>query len=70
MTTETVIGRVGDTLAVAVPNMREQLALVNTLHAPIQLRFPEHRVNLAIERLAKQVVEGKLEERPRSEPLA
>jgi MinD-like ATPase involved in chromosome partitioning or flagellar assembly len=69
MTTEAVIGRLGGAVAVAVPNMREQLALVNTLHAPIQLRFPEHRVNLSIQRLATQILEGELEVHPTSEPL-
>lgn len=68
MTTETVIGRLGNAVAAAVPNMREQLALVNTLHAPIQLRFPDHRVNLAIQNLAKQIIAGELEAHPITEP--
>jgi Flp pilus assembly CpaE family ATPase len=70
MTTETVIGRLGDAVAAAVPNMREQLSLVNTLHAPIQLRFPEHRVNLAIEHLAAQLIQGEIDHHPTSEPRA
>lgn len=70
MTTETVIGRLGDAVAAAVPNMREQLSLVNTLHAPIQLRFPEHRVNLAIEHLAAQLIQGEIDPHPTSEPRA
>jgi pilus assembly protein CpaE len=70
MTTETVIGRLGGAVAAAVPNMREQLALVNTLHAPIQLRFPEHRVNLAIEHLAAQLIQGEIDPHSKSEPLA
>ncbi len=69
MTTETVISRMGGAVAAAIPNMREQLSLVNTLHAPIQLRFPEHKVNLAIQRLAAQVIKGELETHPSSEPL-
>jgi Flp pilus assembly CpaE family ATPase len=70
MTTEMVINRLGGSVAAAVPNMREQMALVNTLHAPIQLRFPEHRVNLSIERLAAQILQGELDPHPTSEPLA
>ena len=58
----------GNAVAAAVPNMREQLALVNTLHAPIQLRFPDHRVNLAIQNLAKQIIAGELESHPITEP--
>jgi hypothetical protein len=50
--------------------MREQFALVNTLHAPVHLRFPEHRVNLTIQRLAKQILQAELEGHPSSEPLA
>lgn len=70
MTTEMVIGRLGGAVATAVPNMREQLALVNSLHAPIQLRFPDHRVNLAIEHLAAQLIQGEIDPHPTSEPLA
>lgn len=70
MTTQTVIGRLGGSVAAAIPNMAEQMALVNTLHAPIHLRFPEHRVNLAIQRLASQILKGELDKHPSSEPLA
>jgi MinD-like ATPase involved in chromosome partitioning or flagellar assembly/ActR/RegA family two-component response regulator len=68
MSTEAVISQLGDALAVAVPNMREQMALVNMLHAPLQLRFPEERVNLTLKRLAHHILEGKLEPHPTSEP--
>jgi Flp pilus assembly CpaE family ATPase len=70
MTTDAVIGRLGGSIAGAIPNMREQFALVNTLHAPVHLRFPEHRVNLTIQRLAKQILQAELEGHPSSEPLA
>jgi Flp pilus assembly CpaE family ATPase len=66
MSTEAVISRLGDSMAVAVPNMREQLALVNMLHAPLELRFPEERVNLMLKRLAHQILEGALDAHPAS----
>jgi Flp pilus assembly CpaE family ATPase len=69
MTTDAVIGRLGDAIAAAVPNMREQFALVNTLHAPVQMRFPEHRVNLTLKRLADQLLVGEIERHITSEPL-
>ncbi|TFH34291.1 MAG: response regulator [Anaerolineales bacterium] len=69
MTTDAVIGRLGDAVAAAVPNMLDQFTLVNTLHAPIHLRFPEHRVNLALQRLANQLLSGELETHLASEPL-
>ena len=69
MTTDAVIGRLGKAVVAAVPNMREQFALVNALHAPIQLRFPEHRVNLALKRLADQLLAGEIEKHLTSEPL-
>lgn len=70
MTTDIVMGRLGDALAAAIPNMQEQFALVNTLHAPVHLRFPEHRVNLTLQRLADQLLRGELEKHPASEPRA
>jgi len=69
MTTDVVTGRLGNALAAAIPNMREQFALVNTLHAPLQLRFPEHRVNISIKRLADQLLVGEIEKQLASEPL-
>lgn len=69
MTTDAVTGRLGNPVAAAVPNMREQFALVNTLHAPVQLRFPEHRVNLTIKRLADQLLAGEIKLHLTSEPL-
>jgi CO dehydrogenase nickel-insertion accessory protein CooC1 len=64
LTTRSTEEALGHTLLGAVPHMGEQVTLVNTLHAPIALRFPETRGNILIQEIAESLTKEELAQRP------
>lgn len=65
MPTESLTGRstedaLGHPVLSAVPHMGDQFTLANSLHAPIALRFPDSRGNLAIQEIAKYIAGEKI----------
>ncbi len=56
LTQGTLTDRMGVEMLAAVPNIGTQFTLLNSLHAPLQLRFPEERTNLILKDAASRLV--------------
>jgi Flp pilus assembly CpaE family ATPase len=56
LTQGTLADRMGVEILAAVPNIGTQLTLLNSLHAPLQLRFPEEQANLILKDTASRLL--------------
>jgi len=56
LTQGTLVDRMGVEMLAAVPNIGTQFTLLNSLHAPLQLRFPEERANLILKDAASRLL--------------
>jgi pilus assembly protein CpaE len=57
LTQGTLSDRIGTEMLAAIPNIGTQFTLLNSLHAPLQLRFPEERANLILKDAASRLVQ-------------
>ena len=57
LTQGTLTDRMGVEMLAAVPNIGTQLTLLNSLHAPLQLRVPEERANLILTDAASRLLQ-------------
>jgi len=56
--TATSLGKaLGQEVLAALPYMEDRFSLANVLRAPLDLRFPEERVTLALQELATRILE-------------
>jgi len=57
LTQRTLADRMNVEMLAAVPNIGTQFTLLNSLHAPLQLRFPDERANLILKDAASRLLQ-------------
>ena len=57
LTQRTLADRMDVEMLAAVPNIGTQFTLLNSLHAPLQLRFPDERANLILKDAASRLLQ-------------
>ena len=57
LTQRTLADRMEVEMLAAVPNIGTQFTLLNSLHAPLQLRFPDERANLILKDAAARLLQ-------------
>jgi pilus assembly protein CpaE len=56
LTQKTLADRMGVEMLAAVPYIGTQFTLLNSLHAPLELRFPEEKANLILKETASRLI--------------